>query len=360
MKILQRYIVSELLLPFILCVVTLNFIFMAGYMVKAAHFIIGRGVPLTDTLYVLLLALPQMASYTIPTSILTAILIVFGNLSQNNELRAMKASGVHLLHIVLPVLLIGIILSFGMFVFNDQIANNAGFELRKVTKQMVLKNPKAVIEPGRFVKLSESIIFMTKRMENDEMRDVIAYEIEESDKPVRTIMAERGEIVIKPGSSDVQVILYDGSISDSQDEGVHAMQFKTYVFPTLGQEDIQKMRKKTRELTLAEILFELGVPDATDQDKRELWTAFHQRISFSFGSFIFVFIGVPIAVLVRRGEIVVSFGIAMASVSLYYILFAGAKSLSVQGVMPPLIANWFPNLLLFMGGFYLLRRSLVS
>ena len=69
MKILQRYVFRELILPFLLCMITLNFIFMAGYLVRAAHFIIGRGIPIGDTLYVLMLALPGMVGYTIPTSI---------------------------------------------------------------------------------------------------------------------------------------------------------------------------------------------------------------------------------------------------------------------------------------------------
>ena len=88
MKILQHYVFRELLLPFCLCFLTLNFIFMAGYLVRAANFIIGRGIPLIDTLYVLVLALPEMIGYTMPMSILTAVLIVFGNFSQNNEIRA--------------------------------------------------------------------------------------------------------------------------------------------------------------------------------------------------------------------------------------------------------------------------------
>src|SRR3989338_6497313 len=95
MKILQRYVLQELWLPFLLSFLTLSFIFMAGYLVKAANLIIGRGIPLWDTLYVLFLAVPEMVSYTAPTSILTAVMIVFGNLSQNNEIRAMKASGIN-------------------------------------------------------------------------------------------------------------------------------------------------------------------------------------------------------------------------------------------------------------------------
>ncbi len=360
MRLLQRYVLRELILPFVLCLVTLNFIFMAGYLVRAAQFIIGRGIPLTDTLYVLMLAMPGMIGYTVPTSVLTAVLIVFGNLSQNNELRAMKASGVHLFHILLPALIIGMVLSFSMFVFNDQITSNAGFELRKATKQMLIKHPSALIEPGRFVKINDNIIFLTKRVEGNTMYDIVAYEVGESEKPVRTIIAESGEVISRNNASEILIRLYDGSISDTEDEGIHTMQFQTYEFPTIGQEDIRKMQKKKRDFTLAEMLVRLGDVEQSKDDRRELWTAFHQRISFSLGSFIFVFLGIPIAVLVRRGEIVLSFGIAMASASFYYILFVGAKTMSLQGFAPPFLALWIPNILLFGLGYFLFRRSLVS
>lgn len=360
MKILQRYVFREMMLPFVLSVVVLNFIFMGGYMVKAANFIIGRGVPFFDTLYILMLALPGMVGYTVPTSILLSVLMVFGSLSQNNELRAMKASGINLLRVVTPAFFLGLFLSFAMFLFNDQVAGNAGFELRKELKKMVIKFPKALIEPGRFVRLSDSIIFMAKQMEGDELRDIIAYEVEESDKPVRTIIAERGEIVMRQKTNDVQIVLFNGSISDAEEEGVNTIQFKTYEFPSFGQDDIHKMQKKKKDLAIAEILMELEHPELSRDDRTDLWTALHERIAFAFGSFIFVLIGIPVAVLVRRGEIVLSFGIAMAAASFYYIFFAGVKTLAVQNILPVFVAMWIPNLLLIGLGIYLMRRSLAS
>lgn len=359
MKILQRYILQELWLPFLLCFVTLNFIFMGGYLVQAASFIIGRGIPFLDTLLVLLLALPDMVSYTLPTSLLTAVLIVFGNLSQNNEIRAIKASGLHPLMVMIPALLVGVTLSFLMFVFNDNITTNAGFLLRKVTKQIMIRHPMAMIEPGRFVKLGESIIFLTKEMQGRQMRDIVAYENETAMSPVRTIMAERGEIVTTPDHTQFQIKLYDGSVSDSDNQSVQSIQFKTYHLPSFGQDDIRKMKKKMRDLSLAELLFKLPDAEGNDQE-REIWSAFHQRIAFSLGCFVFVFIGIPIAVIVQRGEIVLSFVIAMAGASLYYILFVAAKALANEALLPPVIIFWIPNLLLIGLGAYLLRKSFIS
>jgi lipopolysaccharide export system permease protein len=360
MKILQKYVARELWLPFALCFFTLNFIFMAAYLVRAANFIIGRGVPLLDTLWVLILALPEMVSYTAPTSLLTAVLIVFGGLSQNNEIRAMKASGIHPIQIMTPAFLVGLVLSFVMFVFNDQITTNASFEVRRVTKKILIKHPAAIIEPGRFVKLNDSVIFLAKELKGNHMRDIVAYENEGSNKPIRTIIAERGEIVKSKDNSELQIRLYDGSVSDAEDSSVQSIQFKTYEFPTVGQEDIRQMQKKMRDLSLAELAIRSRQPGIEKSDRRQIWTAFHQRIAFAFGSFIFVLVGIPIAILVQRGEIVLSFAISMAAASLYYVLFVGAKTISMSGIIPAMIVFWLPNLLLMALGVYLLKRSLLT
>lgn len=360
MKILQKYILQELWIPFVLSFLTLDFIFMAGYLVKAANFIIGRGIPLSDTLLVLLLELPEVISWTAPISILAAVMIVFGSLSQNNEIRAMKASGVHPLHVMAPALLVGLALSFTMFIFNDQVATNADFMMRKTMKKMLMKHPSAIIEPGRFVELSKSLKFLTKTMDGNQMKDIVAYENEGDGKTVRTIMAERGEIVTKPGGSELAIRLYDGSVSDTEDASVQSMQFKTYEFPTMGQEDLESLQKKMRNRTLAELLISAAQKSLTPENRNEIWSSFHQRIAFAFGSFIFVFVGVPVAILVRRGEIITSFGISMAAACCYYILFVGAKTLAVRGFVPPIFAFWVPNLILIGLGLRLMKKSFIS
>lgn len=359
MKILQRYVLKELLLPCLICFSVLCFIFMAGYLVKAADLIIGRGVPFAQTLYVLILALPSVISYTAPMSLLTGVLIVFGSFSQHNEFRAMKASGVHPLKFMMPPLIIGFALSICMFVFNDQLAPRARFELRRATKKMIIKHPMALIEPGRFVKISNDIIFLAKRVEGNEMKDIVAHEGVDSEKPVRTIVAERGAILLDPISGRLEVNLYNGSVSESVDKGIQSVQFKNYKFPTLAENDIRNMGKKRKDMTLAEIL--VDVSEKTEKkDKRELWAVFHQRISFSFAALVFVFIGIPIAAVVKRGEVVISFGISMAAASIYYILFALAQVMATRAGVPPYISLWLPNLLFCGVGVFLLRKAILS
>ena len=209
----------------------------------------------------------------------------------------------------------------------------------------------ALIEPGRFVRISNDIIFLAKRVEKGEMKDIVAHEGVDSDKPVRTIVAERGKILMDENTGQLEVHLFNGSVSETseKDKGIQSVQFETYKFPTLAEDDIRKMGKKKKDMTLAELLVDLSEqPDK--KDRRELWALFHKRIAF----------GIPIATIVKRGEIIISFGISMVAACLYYILFAIAQSLATRSGIPPVICLWMPNVLLCGAGFYLLRKAVLS
>lgn len=366
MKIIQRYVLKELLLPCLLCFTVLCFIFMAANLVKMADMIIGRGVPFMQTFYVLILVLPTAISWAAPMSLLTGVLIVFGSFSQHNEFRAMKASGVHPLRFMMPPLLLGLALSMVMFVFNDQVGSVARFEFRKATKKIIMKHPMALIDPGRFVKISSNILFLVKRVEGSEMKDIVAHEGVDSENPVRTIVAESGKIVMDPNTGQLEVHLFNGSVSESQDKGVQSVQFDAYRFPTMDEDDIRKMNKKTKDMSLAELIVEITAilerlaGNVDSKDLRNLWVTFHQRIAFAFASLVFMFIGIPIATIIKRGEVVISFGVSMGAMGLYYILFAIAQTIASRGGLPPVLSLWLPNIILIGVGTVLLRKAILS
>ncbi len=359
MKILQKYILKEMLWPCVLCLVILNFIFLAGYLVKAADLIIGRGIPLTETLSVLALALPAMVSYTVPLSLLTGTLIVFGSFSQYNEMRAMKAAGIHPLKFMMPAMVLGLLMSIAMFIFNDQITPDARFNLRRSMKKMAIQHPMALIEPGRFVSLTDSIIFYVKNIKDGQLYGVVAHEGVDSENPVRTVIADRGRIIPDTKAGTIEIQLFDGTVSENQKGGLNSVQFKTFKFPTFGKEDIVNVRKKKKEFSLIDLLLQISQKDLPRKERLEYWITFHERIAFSLGAFIFIFVGMPIAVIVRRGEAVVSFAIAMGFAFLYYILFALAHALAAKQVLPPGIAMWLPNLFLAGAGLYTIRRAIL-
>jgi lipopolysaccharide export system permease protein len=75
-------------------------------------------------------------------------------------------------------------------------------------------------------------------------------------------------------------------------------------------------------------------------------TEIHKKIAFSFATLVFVLVGIPTAIISRRGEAVVSFSVAMGLAAFYYVLFVLGRTMAVNGSLTPWIAMWLPNVLL--------------
>src|SRR3989338_1742132 len=114
MKILRSYIMNELLTAFALSLAVFTFVLVMGNIVKLAEMVITKGVDLVYVVKLFGYLTPYLLSFSVPMSILTATLLCFGRLSSDNEITAMRASGVSLYKMSFPVIMIGLALSLGL------------------------------------------------------------------------------------------------------------------------------------------------------------------------------------------------------------------------------------------------------
>jgi len=363
-KILRRYALRELLTPFLLSLLFFTFVFLVGNLVKLADLLINKGVSLFDILKILILLIPKLLSFTLPTSVLTAVLLVFGGFAQNNEITAMKASGVSLFSVMLPVLLVSLLLSFLSLFLNDQVQSRAQFAYRQAVKDLLLKRPMAYLEAGKFIKDFQDYIILTQRIEGNRLYEITIYQPQEKGKATRTIIAERGEIIASPNDKILTLRLYNGTSDEpNPDEPnvFYKLNFKTFELPPihLGKEDPRKIEKKVKDMSLDEILYNLRLNPNLKKDHslaREFQAELHKKISFSFAPFVFTLVGLPLAVITRRGEAVISFSLAIGIVAVYYVFFVWSRTMSVEGFLPPFLALWLPNIFMTGCGIYLIKR----
>ena len=369
MKILRHYILKELLPPFLLCLLFFTIVFLVGNFVKLADLLINKGVGLLDILKILIFVIPGLLSFILPTSTLAAILLVFGGFAQNNEITAMKASGVNLFSVMLPVLLATFLMSLGLLFLNDQVESEAQFAYRRAAKELVLKRPMAYLEAGKFIKDFQDYIILTQRIEGNRLYDITIYQPQENGKATRTIIAQWGEIVTSQDDKTLQLKLYNGTSDEPNPEdptSFYKLNFKAFELPPiyLGKEDPRnKIKKKAREMRLDEIIYALRNDPEAKKDpatRKEYETAFHRKISFSFAPFVFSLIGLPLAIISRRGEAVVSFAFSMGIVAVYYVLFVWGKAITMQSPLHPFVAMWLPNLFMIGCGLFLMKKVLSS
>lgn len=368
MRILRLYCLRELTAPFFFSLVLFTFIFMVGNLVKVADLLLNKGVNILDIVKILLLLIPQLVIFVLPTSAIAAVLLVFGGFAQNNEITAMKANGVNVWRVTIPVILVGFLLSFIALFFSDQIQPRVRHLYRTVLDELIVKRPEAYIESGKFIKDFKGYILRVQKVEGKRLEGVTIIQ-PENNKPTRTIVAEWGEIMPASGGRTLSLRLYNGVSDEPSPDNpsvLFKMHFDKFLLPALGLTETPhaKAKRKMKDLSLNELIMVLRdikkykelleedrerKPEDIEKEvsgrRREAKSEIQRKISFAFATFSFVLIGLPLAVITRHGEAVVSFALSMAVVAIYYILSIWANTMAVNGILPPVIVFWIPNFL---------------
>ena len=350
MKILRDYFIKEFTGPLILGLVVLTFVMLLGNLIKIADLVINKGVDIFSVAKLFLFMMPYLVTYTLPIASLSAVLLSLGRLSSDNEIVAIKSSGINLFSLILPLLIVGIILSLVLVIFNDRVIPYAHYASRKTLIDVGIKNPTAALEPGVFINSFEKYILFIYRIDENKLSNVRIYEPQGDDKPTRTIVAKRGEFIAIPEKNMIKLKLMDGT-SDEPDPqnpvNFYKLNFKTY-FMTLSltqMQDKDKIGKKPKDMTIQELREEIKKLQKEGINPTPLITEINERISLAFSCLVFILLGSSLAIITRRREKSINFGIAFLIVGAYYLLLMGSEALSLQGYVNPQLAMWIPNLI---------------
>ncbi len=351
MKILRNYFLKEFIGPLFLVLGVVTFVMILGNLIKIADLIINKGVALTSVLKLFALMIPSLLTYTLPISVLTAVLLSLGRLSGDNEIVAIKASGINLFTLMLPLIIVGLILSLILVVFNDRVIPYAHYTMRKAVVEVGVKNPTAALEPGVFIDSFENYILFIYGIEQNKLYNVRIYQPQGEDKPTRTIVAKRGEFIAVPEKNAIKMKLIDGTSDEPDPENpsnFYKLNFKTY-FMTLNlakMQDKDKIGKKAKDMTIKELMEKIEEVKKDKIDPAPLLTEINKKISLAFSCLVFILLGMPLAIITRRREKSINLGIAFVIVGIYYLLFLGAEALSLQHLLNPALAMWLPNIII--------------
>lgn len=149
--ILVRYVLKELIGPFLAALFGITFLFVVDFLVKILDNVLSKGLPASTVLEIFALNLAWMLSLSIPMAVLVASLMAFGRLSGDQEITACKAAGISPLSLMRPVLLVSMLISVLMVVFNNWVLPEANHRSVELMNAVSRKKPHVFIDAGRLI-----------------------------------------------------------------------------------------------------------------------------------------------------------------------------------------------------------------
>jgi len=355
MRILRNYLLKEILGSFFLSLVVFTFVLLIGNIIDLADLIINKGVDILSILEMLLFLTPYLLSFTIPMSLLTATLLGFGRLSSDNEINAMRASGISLYQISVPVLLTGLIFSLFLIPLNSDVLPNAHFASRRVIKEVGIRRPTAYLEEGTFIRGFGDYVLFIYQIKKNKLYNIRIY-LPQEGKPTRTVIAQSGEINTIPDKSLIELKLYNGTSEEPSpvDPSVfYKLNFKSYTMTLDLTERLkgEKIQKKPKEMTIRELKDEMRRVRLERINPAPLLTEIHKKLSLSFSPLVFMLLGIPLGIRSHRSEKSVGFGMSLVLFLVYWGVLLGGTALSFKGTVPAWFGVWIANIVFgLLGG----------
>jgi lipopolysaccharide export system permease protein len=224
MGILTRYILRAHVAPFFFALSVLTGILMINTVARRLESLAGKGLPWSVMAEVFVLSLPHILALTLPMAVLVATLFAFSSLAADNEITALKASGVNLNRLLIPLLVVATLFAAGMVWFNDRLLPETNHQLKLVLLDVQRKAPtlqlkEQAINPIRTGASARPDYYLQAaevRSATNELRDIVIYDYSEGDQ-TRTIYADSGQMAFNDDQTDLFLMLYDGWINQIED-----------------------------------------------------------------------------------------------------------------------------------------------
>ncbi len=373
MRILNRYIVLDYLVIFLTALGLITFVMTVGALVKAVD-LMSRGISPLLIAQFFFQNVPYILSFSMPISTLFAALLLFGRLSMDNEISAMKACGISLWRMVAPLVVLSILFSGICMYINCEVAPEARYANKKLLRSAGVEEPINLLEEGRFINDFPGLMIYIGRKNGNIVKDVVAYELNKKGGVKRSVRAREGEMVPNNEDRTLLVNLYNVRMEMPDADDPHDVSKTTYVnaehYPIeLDFKDMlksDKVKRKRSHMKMGQLMdgirnvdrdYAVLSPERRRVEKTKLVIEANRRVSVAIGCFTFMLIGIPLGVKSHRKETSIGMVMSLGIVFVYYIFIVIAKGLVDYPDLHPNLVLWLPMLGLQFLGIHLIRRS---
>jgi lipopolysaccharide export system permease protein len=215
MKILYRYIIREHIAPFFFALAVITFVLILDFILEVVNLVIGKGINVFIILQIFVLNLAWILALSVPMAVLVSTLMAFGRLSEDNEITALKASGVSTYKIIFPPLSFSILIALFLIWFNNNVLPDANHNARILMSSIHQKRPTLNLRENVFLDDIPGYQLLVKKVDphSSKVKGVTIYDQKDRLYP-RTIIAEQGEIEFTPDGNTLILKLFNGEMHE--------------------------------------------------------------------------------------------------------------------------------------------------
>jgi lipopolysaccharide export system permease protein len=358
-KIISRYIFREIAFPFFIILFVLTFVLLMGKILQIMDLMINKGIRALDIGHLIVLIMPNFMLFTIPLALLVSILIAMGRFSADNEITALKASGVSLLQIYYPAAVASLIAFFCAMMIGYFLVPQSNFAVKKLLFELASQNATINIKEKVFnADFKDLLVYADKIPADGEYMENVLISDNRITGEQNTILAKKAFLVSNPRQMSVKLRLENGSIHtvSSDFKKYRTVNFKSYDINldlSTAMSAFSDESKSSTEMTMTELLERMKKPGLEDAAVRELAIEAHKKFSIPLSCILFGLLAVPLGITHHRAVKSRGFAVGILVVAAYYLLRIGGEALVETGRLSPVIGVWTPNVIFALLGFFL-------
>jgi len=353
MKLIDRVISRELLVNVLFAIAVLSLVLVVGNIFrKLLPLLVNHDVPVEYLISFIAYVLPFSLIFTIPWGLLTAVLLVFGRLSADNELIALRSNGVSITRICVPLVLVAMLCTAICLWLNLQVAPAAQEKLRSTIFDLATRNPMALFGSDQVIDQFPGRKIYVGKKEGNRLDNIIVFEMNDDDLPVRVTYARTGMLEADLPNKRILMHLYDARYQqrDEKDpldlrkvrDGI-SMSEGTLPISLDELYEKEKKRPSRSALSIEQLLDQLK--SENKRERSESRTEINKRFSFPFSCLAFAVIGVPLGVTAHRRETSIGFAMGLIVAIAYFLFVILGDTLRASPRLHPELLVWFPNVL---------------
>jgi lipopolysaccharide export LptBFGC system permease protein LptF len=368
MKLIDRYIGRQLLLSAFFAVIVLSVVLVMGSIFKhiLSKLVDRPDLDLGFIAELILNILPFSLAITIPWGFLTAILLVFGRLSADNELTSLRIAGLSMTRICLSVGLITLLFTGLCAWIKLRVEPDSRARIESLLPDMLYNlaatNPIGLFTDRQVMSEIPGYIIFAQR-DGETLTQFEMVKLDRFSRPEMFVTAERVRVALDPDADEPTMLMnfhnayfeLKSGDADLVSTQPYAAEHSSMPIPLTA---LRKTRDESKPETLrvSQILELLGDDALKPGQRSSLRTELSTRFSFSMACVTLGLIGIPFAITAQRRETSVGFAMSLLIGIVYFLLMTLVDMLREKPDLHPEILAWIPNVIFILIGVAMFRR----